>query len=810
MSGPAYDGASASAAPVGPTRSSSDLPVSSGLPLPRATDALPSIPRAAPSATSPPQYAGSQSPDPALLVPRVSGPSIPSPAVVVVTDIPEPSPSAPPRPSSSTVSAPVASTAPAPSTSPPPVVESANPYAPPVVPPVSIQLPVEVVVAATGLPLAVNGRVDVSQPGGESVARRFSSYVPPSRPAADGSCAVPGYPYEGLAPSSSIPRRASSTVLLGDVDERYLPLDTDALSYPWEPFPRKGVTLAIVMEVADPRPDLRRFQLMAGHNPDLKMGVAWHSYVTQEPAFQVPAEIPCDRTFVFSVNDAKYIDHAARYVFGTTSPGDTPLPLHVVRELYVFPSSASWTSEFADDVKASSSLMRIDGRALGVVDWRTHRRSDQARTRVTKTSAWAIGLGPDDFASLSSYVTPSFPPEGVSIALPLALQYFGYAADDGRHPCIERLRHVVCVEWAGHLTSAYMLTVLRESRAHLVSTRALAFVRYYAHGVPDMMTHADDDGGRFRAWTFAEALDIIEGALKTDGSLWRSWVDYATRQSSNYVGYSNETGTFRRAPGSSGEPLTPRTRGQSGVKRGYAEVERRAAPDVEPVIRAVNRSVFGRRPDPYASDELPASTARSIVASEIPASELRTCVTSFSLLERAKRHEEKWYVGDLAETLSRWYVRRDAEGVRAEDALRDARAMTDMARARADEAAAANQELRMALVEVRNDRDRLRSQRDYWKAHVSSGPSRDVPHEPARDVRPVDPYAYLDESRSGDLPRNTSGRASRSTDPYAYPGSSQAHDDLPRNTSGGSSGWFAAPHPHPGGADGDLPSRDRR
>lgn len=141
----------------------------------------------------------------------------------------------------------------------------------------------------------------------------------------------------GTGPNVEMTRYPSVTVPLGRLDETVPAMSVDNLAFEWAPYPCVDVALGEVLDVDDPRPDLRRFQAMLARNSAQSVRAAWGTYFTQGPAYQIPWEIPSDRMFCFSVSEVEYVDRMARYLFGTLKPSPVDFPLAFVRELYVYP-----------------------------------------------------------------------------------------------------------------------------------------------------------------------------------------------------------------------------------------------------------------------------------------------------------------------------------------------------------------------------------------------------------------------------------------------------------------------------------------
>lgn len=336
------------------------------------------------------------------------------------------------------------------------------------------------------------------------------------------------------------------------------------------------------------------------------------------------------------------------------------------------------------------------------------------------------------------------PPVGVNFVLPLVLRFFGFAAADPNHPHSSRFERVVILEWAISVLSGWMLAALADHRAFLVSDELLALLSSVAPYLP-AVPPTGVESGRFRPWTFTDALSLINRARLVDASLVVDWDDYATTCCSRYAYYHEATDSFRPdyRPG--------------GQRWGQLNSRRENAIDGSAFRRAglgsASRAV---------TQEPPVVEKISLVESTISLVELRGLEKASSVL--GSRISETWCVGSLIETLARWYNIRTDELYESARDLRSQRDVAEMAKKRAEEASAALSEARASLREVREDRDRLRQERASWwpssngasHTYGQSGPptlgssitqARNAPSRP--DPYPAampDPYAYLARS----------------------------------------------------------------
>ena len=326
------------------------------------------------------------------------------------------------------------------------------------------------VVRPTVSPLEASSRVYTNSPGGLATLRRYEWYTLSPLYAASGSCAVPGYPYEGVEPTSSLERFASSSKWLGRANAEGPPLCKDTLSYEWETFPRTDVSLSEVLAVVRPRLDLRRFQLLAERSVPEAVAPAWKTFFGRGHAYQVPEEIPCDRTFAFSVEEVAYVDKAARLLFGTIGPVSDVFPLSEIVGLHTHPCPTWYPDTRLELVRATASLMRMTGRSLCPHDWSSWRRLDNVETRVSRASSLAPGLTRESFPRQPDSVIGTFHPAGVHVLLPMVLTFFGYAAADPQHPSAVRFERIVAQEWTAHVLSAFMQEFVHDHRLLIPSS----------------------------------------------------------------------------------------------------------------------------------------------------------------------------------------------------------------------------------------------------------------------------------------------------------------------------------------------------
>lgn len=536
--------------------------------------------------------------------------------------------------------------------------------------------------------LEQSGIVRTDLPGGAAILRRYEWYAPAVQFSLNGSCGVPGPPYGGSNLAEAGGRVSSETVPLGREDPlSHVQLAVDRMVYTWGRFPRVEVTLTEVLAVKNPRPDIRRFQLMAASPSALSVEASWGAYMAQGPAFQVPAEVPCDRTFVFSPDEATYVDRASGFLFGAIDPSVKELPLPHVESLYSYPTPG-WTNRCRPElIKATMNLMRLRPLALWTDDWAVHRRVGSDLLRVTAASSFAPGLKDGDFAVLPAAVADAFTVCGLDVLLPPVLKFFGFAAGDPRHPTAGLLQNVVAQEWAAAVLCGY-------SKALVFSRDVINYVRR-AIGTLWQPLNIRPDRRPGRAWTFADALMKMEAASHINPTEGLVWNDYATRMSSEYVHYNTATEQFRRKVRKGGG----RRGSRSGAKRSFEDIGNPSG-------------YIGGFEPPALEPEAQTSGGLDYVLTSEDMATLSAASTALG-----GRVSEKWRVEALIETLAHWYQRRTTSLRGANASLQEARAEADDAERRNAILTSQVESLRATLRAVTDGRDRYLRQRDeYWYA----------------------------------------------------------------------------------------------
>ena len=131
----------------------------------------------------------------------------------------------------------------------------------------------------------------------------------------------------------------TTTQWLGVPLERSTPLPLGRLRYAWRRYARSGITVGEVLSQVQVRPDLLRIHQVYVEVLTEEASLALGRLLaagTGAP-YQLPDEIPSDRTFAYSIEEVEYVDRMATYVFHPDPGGLERFVLAEVAGLYVSP-----------------------------------------------------------------------------------------------------------------------------------------------------------------------------------------------------------------------------------------------------------------------------------------------------------------------------------------------------------------------------------------------------------------------------------------------------------------------------------------
>ena len=261
-------------------------------------------------------------------------------------------------------------------------------------------------------------RVPLAGPSGPAPRTADWFYEPAAGSyGACGSCRCPGPPTEGIVPGQDeeVEGAASVTRWFGSSRERSLPLPLSRLLYPGRRHARTGVTVSELLTRACLRPDLLRIRRIheAGLVTEATSALDRLLAEGEDSAYQVPDEIPGDRTFAFSPAEAEYVDVMASALFGGFRRGPAPFALSEIVGLYVSPRPYAYSKARVSLQKSASSLMRLHFVAVAHHDWAAYRGPYEEDDRVFRSSAFVRGLTSGDFPLLPNAFMSSFPSLGV-------------------------------------------------------------------------------------------------------------------------------------------------------------------------------------------------------------------------------------------------------------------------------------------------------------------------------------------------------------------------------------------------------------
>ena len=228
-----------------------------------------------------------------------------------------------------------------------------------------------------------------------------------------GSCPRHGSPPE---PSPDIGRVDQETALtttqwLGVPLEQSTPLPLGRLWYAWRRYTRSGITVGEVLSQVPVRPDLLRIRQIYGKGLTEEASLALGRLLAEGTGapYQLPDEIPSDRTFAYSIEEVEYVDRMATYTFHLNRWCPQWFVLAEVVGLYVSPRPYAYWRTLAALQKSACSLMRLHSIALAPHDWSAYRQAREADGRVLRSASFECGLSTDDFPELPTSKGRHFP-----------------------------------------------------------------------------------------------------------------------------------------------------------------------------------------------------------------------------------------------------------------------------------------------------------------------------------------------------------------------------------------------------------------
>lgn len=288
-----------------------------------------------------------------------------------------------------------------------------------------------------------------------------------------------------------------------------------------------------------------------------------------------------------------------------------------------------------------------------------------------------------------------------------------------------------------------------ESRAFIPSDLSFAHCQKYLEGLSDVPVRPDESY-TFQPWSLQSGVRLMRRARDSDHAISSTWFDYATKLSTQYVGYRADSGALVKDPRAA--VGATRTGGRySGSKRSFGDIGR--------VPPAPASSVVAHPPpavdlNPAGATSKPPGSLEAV----IPTEDLRRLPNAVRVLRH--RIDEAGLVGSLIESLSEWFRTRDNELYEAQRDVKEARVVSELANKRADEAVESFREATLTLREVRAERDRLRREVDAWRYYTPASAQRPTKRTSRAAERP-DPYSTIP---TGSL------RASRTSRGHGGPG----------------------------------------
>ena len=116
--------------------------------------------------------------------------------------------------------------------------------------------------------------------------------------------------------------------------------------------------------------------------------------------YQLPDELPGDRTFAYSVAGVIYVDRMGALLVGSAQGDPRRFVLSGVAGMYVSPRPYAFTKRHVALYKSSCSLVRLYAVGFAHHDWAAYRGEREADGRVVPSAVLASGLAVRDFSAL--------------------------------------------------------------------------------------------------------------------------------------------------------------------------------------------------------------------------------------------------------------------------------------------------------------------------------------------------------------------------------------------------------------------------
>ena len=342
------------------------------------------------------------------------------------------------------------------------------------------------------------------------------------------------------------------------------------LKFAWGSFGRKRVSLAELIALEDPRPDVKRLLKVAAAVDDAEARAS--AWIGRQAVYVVPSGLPCSVTFVRSLDEVKYIDACARLLFVEKSIGEYETPLVVIGAFKRFPFLYHRDAAAVKRWKAAAGVRRTLGALADERDWSLVCQRGADPTVFNYWAELIDGVTSADFAKVPKTLERFDVSAGVVVPVPWLSRFFGTVIDSSDSEwLVKGAERWIESEWAFLVMEAYGYECYEKGNAWIIDQALIDLCEKKAKDFDDLPAGVGALSVDKLRW---KAVVRAMGDAAEQAGVARSWSDYCTNRSYRYVGFDARTGSvYGKATSDVGGRAAPGPSvgdGRSGVRRSSA------------------------------------------------------------------------------------------------------------------------------------------------------------------------------------------------------------------------------------------------
>ena len=343
------------------------------------------------------------------------------------------------------------------------------------------------------------------------------------------------------------------------------------LKFAWGSFGRKRVSLAELIALEDPRPDVKRLLKVAAAVDDAEARAS--AWIGRQAVYVVPSGLPCSVTFVRSLDEVKYIDACARLLFVEKSIGEYETPLVVIGAFKRFPFLYHRDAAAVKRWKAAAGVRRTLGALADERDWSLVCQRGADPTVFNYWAELIDGVTSADFAKVPKTLERFDVSAGVVVPVPWLSRFFGTVIDSSDSEwLVKGAERWIESEWAFLVMEAYGHECYEKGNAWVVDQALIGLCEEKAKCFDALASGVGAlSVDKFEWAVIAQAM----GEAAEQAGVARSWNDYCTNRSYRYVGFDAKTErVYGKATGDGGGRSGPgpsAVDGRGGSRRGSVQ-----------------------------------------------------------------------------------------------------------------------------------------------------------------------------------------------------------------------------------------------